>query len=165
MRRDSIMRWAMILRIWLMGTRSPGIAAGAGELAMRRLRGGRSGAAGAAEQADLLQKCGDVLLGDASAQVRCPDLSQIDVVLAGDFADQRRRASMVVFFMAEVVKPGRLPGFRPRAAAAGQASLERLPFLRERRGSGRRAWQQHPRRRRKSCRLRCSPGRWRLRRP
>ena len=30
-RRDSIMRWAMILRIWLMGTASPGMAAGIGE--------------------------------------------------------------------------------------------------------------------------------------
>src|ERR1700690_1468538 len=30
-RRDSIMRCAMILRMWFMGTRSPGIDAGAGE--------------------------------------------------------------------------------------------------------------------------------------
>src|SRR5437660_12025907 len=38
-RRDSIMRWAMILRIWLIGTTSPGIAAGAGA--------GRDGCGGA----------------------------------------------------------------------------------------------------------------------
>src|SRR5277367_381710 len=29
-RRDSIIRWAMILRIWVIGTRSPGIAAAGG---------------------------------------------------------------------------------------------------------------------------------------
>src|SRR3989442_7969432 len=29
-RRDSIIRWAMILRIWVMGTRSPGMEAEAG---------------------------------------------------------------------------------------------------------------------------------------
>src|SRR6266853_5319243 len=41
-RRDSIMRWAMILRMFVMGTRSPGYGAGAG---------GAAGRGGAAEDA------------------------------------------------------------------------------------------------------------------
>ena len=40
-RRDSIMRWAMILRIWVMGTRSPGIEAGADGPASGFAGGGR----------------------------------------------------------------------------------------------------------------------------
>ena len=31
-RRDSIMRWAMILRMWVMGTRSPGMEARGGSV-------------------------------------------------------------------------------------------------------------------------------------
>src|SRR6185369_9847994 len=47
-RRDSIMRWAMILRIWLMGTRSPGMATGAGVPASGLAEGTvAAGAAGA----------------------------------------------------------------------------------------------------------------------
>ena len=65
MRRDSIMRWAMILRTWFMGTRSPGIDAGA---EAPRSRAGAGAAAAADAAAGLLQKCGDVLLGDAAAQ-------------------------------------------------------------------------------------------------
>src|SRR6266436_7182676 len=45
-RRDSIMRWAMILRIWFMGTRSPGIDAGAE--ATSDFAGGGAGVVGAA---------------------------------------------------------------------------------------------------------------------
>src|SRR5467141_57982 len=43
-RRDSIMRWAMILRMLVMGTRSPGYGAGAGGAAVR---GGAAEDAGA----------------------------------------------------------------------------------------------------------------------
>src|SRR5216684_7735929 len=47
-RRDSIMRWAMILRIWVMGTRSFGMEAGAGEAVTSGFAAGAEGAVDAA---------------------------------------------------------------------------------------------------------------------
>src|ERR1700693_1658706 len=100
------MRWAIILRIWVIGTRSPGMAAGAGGAGLAEGAGdaiagagAAGGAGGGAEGLAFLQESHDVLLGDAAAQAAARHLREIHVVLTGNLAYQGRRASVVLLLM------------------------------------------------------------------
>ena len=97
------MRCAMILRIWDMGTRSPGVTAGVGREAGAETGAaglGSAGRAGVPVPTAVFDEVEDVLLGDAGALAGAFDLGEIDVVLAGELADERGGAD-VFFFCGE----------------------------------------------------------------
>ena len=79
------MRWAMMARILVMGTRSP-VSGG----------GGACGAAGLAAVAScralLAEVAEDVVFGDAAAGAGAGDLREVEVVFFGDAAHERRGA-------------------------------------------------------------------------
>ena len=83
---DSTMRCAMMLRILVMGTRLPGMGTSAGVAA----EGLAGAAAGAGFGGGILDVAEDVRLGDASGWAGAGDSGQIDVVVLGNLAHQRR---------------------------------------------------------------------------
>ena len=96
-RLDSTMRLAMMERIFVIGTSSPGCGCG-GWQASQLVQGRRlAGAAGAAATgfAPLLEMADDVGLSDAAGGSGAWDLGEIDVVVLGDLADKRRGADVV----------------------------------------------------------------------
>ena len=96
---DSTMRCAMMERMRLSGTSSPGTIAGSRLVRASQLlsAGGAAGAAetgaGAAAAAGF-PRCGEhIFLGDASTRAGSRHLAQVEIVLLGDLAHQRRGAT------------------------------------------------------------------------
>ena len=137
-RLESTMRWAMMVRIltWERARRAAGRErlAAAGLAAAGPARPLRAGA----EQAlvrpwlhRLLHVGEDVFLGDAATGAGAGDLAQVEIVVFGDLADQRRGADML----------GRM-----RELRRSKCRLARLPALGQvPRGLGqRRRWRELP---------------------
>ena len=98
----------------------------------------------------MLDEIEDVLLGDAAAGAGAADFCEIHIVLAGEFADERGRADVGIFFIV---------GKRWRRVRAGEPELPSLR-MRERREQEQeqRVWRERERKRhcrRQSHRQRC----------